>query len=180
MPNSSSFVVPKQRGFWALTVLALVFTSSLTVAKTARAADAPSPVGLWRITDGPSKEPVSLIAIAWHEGKLKGTVMRVMRSSQGEHPICQACKGALKDKAVVGMTILWDLTQEQGKPVWSGGSVLDPAIGQTYRCKLTLKDENTLEVRGYLGISLLGRSQTWKRAQPAELTAPLPSKAPAP
>lgn len=150
------------------------------MAQPATPENGPSPVGLWRITDGPAKEPVSLIAITEREGKLVGTVMRVMRSSQGEHPICHACKGHLKDKAVVGMTILWDLTQEGTKRVWSGGSVLDPAIGQTYRCKMTLKDQDTLEVRGYLGISLLGRSQTWKRAQPAELTAPVAPKAQGP
>ncbi len=140
---------------------------------TARAQNpSASAVGLWRVMNGSSAEPVSLVAISEHDGVLSGTVMRVMHSAHGEHPVCTACKGDLKDKPVVGLTILWGLKQDGTKPIWAGGSVLDPAVGQTYKCKLTLKDEQTLEVRGYLGISLMGRSQVWKRAQPQELTAP--------
>jgi uncharacterized protein (DUF2147 family) len=56
---------------------------------------------------------------------------------------------------------------------WEGGSVLDPKNGKTYRCKLTLSpDGQSLTVRGYLGISLLGRSQTWKRVPPEARARP--------
>lgn len=137
----------------------------------------PPVAGLWRIMDGDRPDPVSLIAISEQGGVVSGTVMRVMHSSQGEHPVCNACKGPLHDKPVVGMTVLWGLTRDGAKAVWTGGQVLDPAKGQIYRAKLTLKDPDTLEVRGFLGISLLGRTQIWRRAQPSELTAALPKGA---
>lgn len=135
-----------------------------------------SPVGLWRVMDGKQPQPISLIAISEKDGVFTGTVMRVMRSTQGSHPVCTACKGELHNKPVVGMTVVWGLHAEEGKPVYSGGSVLDPAKGQTYRCRMTLLGPDTLEMRGYLGISLLGRTQIWQRAQPQELTLGLPAK----
>jgi uncharacterized protein (DUF2147 family) len=61
------------------------------------------------------------------------------------------------------MTILWGLKPD-GKRVWSGGNILDPAKGKTYRAKVTLLDGGEkLEMRGYLGIEALGRTQTWVR-----------------
>jgi uncharacterized protein (DUF2147 family) len=137
----------------------------------------PTVVGLWRVMDGSGPGPLSLVALSERDGVVSGTVMRVLRSSQGEHPVCQACKGPRHNQAVVGMTVVWGLKQEGDKPVWAGGSVLDPGNGQTYKCKVTLRDANTLEMRGYLGISLLGRTQVWHRADPGELTAALPAPA---
>jgi uncharacterized protein (DUF2147 family) len=52
-----------------------------------------------------------------------------------------------------------------GEGKWKNGRVYDPNSGKTYKCKLTLVDENTLELRGYIGISLLGRTETWSRRE---------------
>jgi len=63
------------------------------------------------------------------------------------------------------MTILWNL-RRQGD-TWEGGEILDPENGSVYRCKLhPVSDGSKLEVRGFIGISLLGRTQTWMRARP--------------
>ena len=62
------------------------------------------------------------------------------------------------------MTILWGLTAAGS--VWKGGEILDPDNGKTYRCKMTLSDDGKeLNVRGYIGISLIGRTQTWHRLE---------------
>ena len=62
------------------------------------------------------------------------------------------------------MKILWDLKDEGG--VWKGGHILDPNNGKTYRCKMTVSgDGQQMDVRGYIGISLLGRTQTWFRLE---------------
>ena len=159
---------------WLLCTIVLLLTARQGQAAT----QPPAVVGLWRVMDGSGKGPISLVALSERDGVVSGTVMRVMRSSQGEHPVCQACKGPLQNQAVVGMTVVWGLKQEGAKPVWSGGSVLDPGNGQTYKCKATLRDANTLELRGFLGISLLGRTQVWQRAEASELTAPLTPAAP--
>jgi uncharacterized protein (DUF2147 family) len=69
---------------------------------------------------------------------------------------------AKKNRDLVGLTILNDFKFEN-KNIWSSGTIYDPNDGKTYSCKMTLKNPNQLEVRGFLGVSLLGRSETWTR-----------------
>lgn len=69
---------------------------------------------------------------------------------------------ALRGKDVVGLIILKDLKYNDG--VWEDGTVYDPKSGKTYDCTMKLKDGGkTLDIRGYIGISLLGRTSTWTR-----------------
>ncbi|TVS53791.1 DUF2147 domain-containing protein [Xanthomonas perforans] len=96
-------------------------------------------------------------------GTLSGKVVEILQSSKGPNPVCDKCDGALKGKPIKGMTILWGLKPD-GTAVWSGGSVLDPAKGKTYKSKITLTDGGKkLQMRGYVGIEALGRTQTWVR-----------------
>jgi len=68
----------------------------------------------------------------------------------------------LRDRPLDGMTIMSGLTYEGGGQ-WSGGTIYDPNSGKTYKCTLTRIDANTVKLRGYIGISLFGRSDTWTR-----------------
>jgi uncharacterized protein (DUF2147 family) len=68
---------------------------------------------------------------------------------------------SLKNKPVLGIELLKGFVFEDNR--WTDGSIYDPKSGKTYSCNLTLKDNNRLNVRGYIGISLLGRSEVWKR-----------------
>ena len=68
----------------------------------------------------------------------------------------------LRSRPLLGMTIMQGFRPD-GAGKWKGGTVYDPDSGKTYKCKLKLIDHNTLEIRGYIGISLLGRSETWTR-----------------
>lgn len=77
--------------------------------------------------------------------------------------MCSQCEGERKDQPITGMTILQDL-KPNGEQVWSDGTILDPAKGKTYRAKAKLLEGgDKLEVRGYIGIEALGRTQTWVR-----------------
>jgi len=69
---------------------------------------------------------------------------------------------ALRDRLLLGLTIMEGFTHA-GEGRWKNGKIYDPNSGKTYKCKLTLVDEDTLELRGYIGIALLGRSETWTR-----------------
>lgn len=69
---------------------------------------------------------------------------------------------ALRDRLLLGLTIMDGFTNAGGGR-WKNGKIYDPNSGKTYKCKLTLIDENTLELRGYIGFSLLGRTETWTR-----------------
>jgi len=71
---------------------------------------------------------------------------------------------ALRSRLLLGLTIM-DGFDYAGEGKWKNGRIYDPNSGKTYKCKLTLIDENTLELRGYIGISLLGRTERWTRRE---------------
>src|SRR3989442_6777258 len=83
--------------------------------------------------------------------------------SNSPNPLCEECSGELRNAPIVGMKILrrlrWDGEQ------YSGGEILDPDDGKVYRCRVRLVDGGRkLEVHGFVGVPLLGRTQTWLRA----------------
>ena len=128
----------------------------------ASAADT-SPVGTWRTIDDKTKQERSIIRITEENGELKGVVEKLF-DQHGDDPahLCKECKGERKDKPIIGMTILWGLKKEGNS--WGGGEILDPHNGKVYRCKITpSEDGKSLNVRGFIGISLIGRTQTWYR-----------------
>lgn len=142
------------------TLLVLVFLlPSFSMAQTG------SPVGVWKTIDDVSGKQRSIVRIVETNGELSGTVDMIF-DRPGEDPehLCDKCKGDLKNKPVIGMTILWGLKKKGD--VWKGGNILDPDNGKTYGCKMELAANGTeLNVRGFIGISLIGRSQTWYRME---------------
>ena len=95
-------------------------------------------------------------------GQYLGTVVKVL-DREAPNPLCGRCQGELKSKPVVGMQILRGLRRTQGH--YGDGTILDPDEGRIYSCAATLLDEGRrLEIRGYVGVPLLGRSQIWVRA----------------
>lgn len=69
----------------------------------------------------------------------------------------------LRSKPILGLEILKDFIFEDGK--WTDGTIYDPQTGKTYSCNLSLKQNGQLNIRGYIGISLIGRSESWKRVK---------------
>ena len=69
----------------------------------------------------------------------------------------------LRSKPLLGLEILKDFVFEDGK--WTDGTIYDPKTGKTYSCNLNIKNDGQLNIRGYVGISLIGRSESWKRAK---------------
>jgi uncharacterized protein (DUF2147 family) len=80
---------------------------------------------------------------------------------------------ALRGRRLIGLLILQDL-QYDGHGHWAGGSIYDPDSGHTYRCRIELHGPAALRVRGYLGVSLLGRTQLWTRYQGTSMQLPAP------
>lgn len=145
------------------------FSLGLLVAAQACAAGA-SPVGTWTQVDDVTHKPKSVIEITQQpNGTLQGVVQQVYFSDQGTtHPICKACSGERHNQPVVGMTIMWGVNAD-GQNNWDGGKILAPESGKIYKVKLSLSDNGQkLDVRGYVGLSLFGRTQTWlRKAEPA-------------
>jgi len=131
-------------------------------------ADSASPVGLWKTIDDETGEVKSVVRISKEDGSLVGTIATLFpKPGKDPNPVCDKCSDEKKDQPLLGMVILWGLTK-QGEE-WSGGLILDPKNGKTYKCTIKLEGAGgTLTVRGYIGFSLLGRSQTWVRMEPTE------------
>jgi len=70
---------------------------------------------------------------------------------------------SLRSKPIVGLEILKNFVYEDGK--WTNGNIYDPKSGKLYSCNMTLKDNGDLSMRGYIGVSLLGRTEVWKRVK---------------
>lgn len=122
---------------------------------------AQSVVGTWKTIDDKTGQEKSHVKIyETKSGNLQGNVVKILTPGR-EDAKCEKCKGDRKNKPIDGMTIIWGMKKDGDG--WADGRILDPNSGKEYSCKMRLKDENTLEVRGFLGISLLGRTQTWYR-----------------
>jgi len=116
--------------------------------------------GLWITQDDETGKKKSEVLIYQENGKLYGKIVRLLLpEDQGK--LCEKCKGREKNKPIAGLVIVKDLILEED--TWEDGTIMDPKSGKVYDCYLNLEDANTLKVRGFLGFSLLGRTQIWKR-----------------
>lgn len=126
-----------------------------------------TPVGVWHSIDDKDGKPKAEIRIAdVGAGVLNGKVERSLRPDANTGEVCDKCEGDRKGKPKIGMEIIRGAKKAADKDVWEGGTIVDPDNGTEYKLKLTPIDGgNKLEVRGFVGFALLGRTQTWVRAQ---------------
>ena len=124
-----------------------------------------TPVGLWKTIDDETGKPKSLVRITETNGELTGKIEKLFREpNEDQNPKCTKCEGATKDQPIIGLTILSGLKKDGES--WSGGHVFDPGKGKTYNAKVTPTDGGKkLEMRGYIGAPMFGRTQTWVREQ---------------
>ena len=124
-----------------------------------------TPVGLWKNVDDRTGKPKALIRITENNGEFQGTIEKLLREAgQDANPICDKCADARKNQPILGMNIITGMKRDGDQ--YSGGQILDPDNGKVYKSKLTLsEDGKKLNVRGYIGVPMLGRTQTWLREQ---------------
>jgi uncharacterized protein (DUF2147 family) len=141
--------------------LAALALLTVLCADAASGADAASPVGLWKTFDDRTGQAKALVRIYQENGRLFGRIEQTFRPG-GENRTCIPCTDDRKDKPIVGLLIIRNMRRDGDEYV--GGDILDPENGSVYRCKMHLEQDGTrLALRGFIGISLLGRSQTWER-----------------
>jgi uncharacterized protein (DUF2147 family) len=98
-------------------------------------------------------------------GVITGKIEKIAGPAK-QDSTCDKCTDARKDQKVLGMTIVEGVKKHPDEGRWDGGSILDPNNGKIYKVRMTPKDGGkTLEVRGFIGISLIGRTQTWVRVE---------------
>ncbi len=123
---------------------------------------AQSIVGTWKSIDEETNKAESIIEIYQENGRFYGKVVKLLDAKKKDAR-CEKCKGKDKNKPILGLVIIKGLTQVANE--WSGGKILDPKNGKTYKCVVTLPNENTLKLRGYIGFSVFGRTATWYRVR---------------
>jgi uncharacterized protein (DUF2147 family) len=125
-----------------------------------------TPAGLWKTIDDDTKAEKSLIRITESGGVYTGKIEKLLDPSRQDAK-CDKCSDDRKDQPIAGMTVVRNVKQKDGDAtMWDGGEILDPNNGKTYRVRMKPVDNGkVLEVRGYIGAPLLGRTQTWLRVE---------------
>ena len=117
-------------------------------------------IGQWETYDDKTKEKKAVIEIYQTDNLY---FAKIVKSFKGEkNALCETCKGINKNKPIIGLVVIENIKKDGNE--FNGGTVLDPDNGETYKCNLKLIN-NKLEVRGYIGFSLLGRTQYWVRKE---------------
>ncbi|HMI08519.1 MAG TPA: DUF2147 domain-containing protein [Flavobacterium sp.] len=117
-------------------------------------------VGKWKTIDDETGKPVSVVDIFESRGKIYGRVIEVY-NPKNRTRVCENCNGDDHNKPIVGLLVIKGLTKEDDE--YTNGKILDPKSGKLYKCYIALEGHDKLKVRGYIGISLIGRSQIWER-----------------
>lgn len=135
------------------TLLFLLFStlsSTLVIAQ--------SPTGTWVTVSEEGKEE-SHISLYMENGKMYGRIIKILNPDR-VNAKCDQCEGEKKGKPILNMVVIEGLEKDGSK--WEG-DIVDPKNGKEYSCYIEMEGNDRLKVRGYLGVSLLGRTQYWKR-----------------
>lgn len=127
----------------------------------------PNIVGTWRSIDDKTGFSKAIIEIkqddkGLYQGKIIGVTPRPGYTAQ---TVCSKCKGADKNKPIIGLQLLRNMKQSPTNPLeYSGGTILDPLSGNNYKSTIRLNSTGSrLSIRGFVGIEVIGRNQTWLR-----------------
>jgi uncharacterized protein (DUF2147 family) len=129
----------------------------------AGAADPPL-VGIWRTIDDKTHQTRGLVRLYEQDGAVFGKIEKSFDPKEAQD-VCDKCSGERHNQPVVGMVVVRNMKKHSATE-YTEGDILDPDSGRVYRCKMTIDDDGRkLTVRGYLGISIAGRSQVWLRQE---------------
>ncbi len=118
-------------------------------------------IGKWKTIDDETGESKSVVEIyKGGNGKYFGKITKLfLDPGDDPNPLCEECEGHKKNKPIIGMIIITNMEKTDSN-MWENGDILDPGNGEVYDCKMWIENGD-LQVRGYLGWSVFGRSQTW-------------------
>lgn len=123
---------------------------------------AQSILGKWKTVDDVTGKEKGIVEIYEHKGKIYGKIIEIFEADK-KHLKCDKCQGEDKGKPILGLNIIKGLVKNGD--IYDSGKIIDPKNGKSYNCKVSFEGKDKLILRGFVGISLLGRSQTWIRVK---------------
>jgi uncharacterized protein (DUF2147 family) len=124
-----------------------------------------TPVGVWKTIDDKTKTERSQLRITESGGVLSGRIEKLLAADAKQDAVCDKCTDDRKGKPLIGLEVLRGVKKSDDN-TWDGGTILDAAEGKIYKVRLQpVEGGKKLEVRGFVGIPALGRTQTWIRVE---------------
>lgn len=120
-------------------------------------------IGKWKTIDDETGKAKAIVDVYEKSGKIYGKVIAILEEEH-KKDLCVNCSGEDKNKPIIGMIIIKGLSEIENNE-YGSGKILDPKTGKVYRCFIHLEEKDKLKVRGYIGISILGRTQYWYRVK---------------
>jgi len=153
MKNSNKYFA------WTFAIVALVFSTAYTYS-VVNEEEGDKLIGIWEPSHGKAKVKVTKVGSKYF-GKI--VWLKTPTYENGSKKVDKNNPDPkMHSTPILGYKILKDF-EYVGKKTWENGTIYDPENGSTYNCVIKLKDNNTIEVRGYIGVSAIGRTDTWKR-----------------
>ena len=119
-----------------------------------------SVIGKWKTIDDETGDAKSIVEVYSKSGKIYAKVIEIL-DLEHKNSVCIKCSGEDKNKSILGLIVIKGLTKDGSE--YNSGEILDPKNGKLYKCALSLDSKDKLKIRGYIGFSLLGRTQYWYR-----------------
>ncbi len=125
-----------------------------------------TPVGVWKTIDDKTKSERAQVRITESGGVFVARIEKLLAADAKQDAVCDKCTDDRKDKPILGMEIMRGVRKADADNTWDGGTILDAAEGKVYKVRLQTADGGKkLEVRGFVGMPMLGRTQTWIRVE---------------
>ena len=145
-------------------LIALTLMSAMSLAGNAFAQT--TPVGVWKTIDDKTNTEKAQVRVTETGGVLSARLEKLLAADAKQDAVCDKCTDDRKDKPLVGLEIMRGVKKSDAENTWDGGTILDAAEGKVYKVRLQPTDGGKkLEVRGYVGMPMLGRTQTWIRVE---------------
>lgn len=146
----------------SLIIICVTMIAMIALSPAVRAGE--TLLGVWMTIDDETKKAKSHIEIYEQGGVYFARIIKLLEAGKGPDTLCDKCTGEKFNKPVVSMIIMWGM-KKKNDTQFQGGRILDPGNGKDYGCNITIENENKLKVRGFVGFSLLGRTQHWYRVK---------------